>query len=38
MESPLKFMTSLRYGVPVTLCQLAVSALYVLWLNMTVGK
>ena len=35
---PLKFMTFLRYGVPITLCQLAVSALYVLWLNMTVGK
>jgi len=33
-----KFVTFLRYGVPLTLCQLTVSALYVWWLNTTVGN
>src|SRR5215468_4779327 len=35
---PLSFATFLRYGVPLTLCQLAVSALYVLVLFYLVGR
>jgi Na+/H+ antiporter NhaD/arsenite permease-like protein len=34
---PLSFATFLRYGVPLTLCQLAVSALYVVGLSYLVG-
>jgi Na+/H+ antiporter NhaD/arsenite permease-like protein len=34
---PLKFMTFLRYGVPVTVCQLIVAALYVLGLRAVLG-
>jgi hypothetical protein len=34
----LSFATFLRYGVPLTLCQLAVSALYVAGLFFTVGR
>ena len=33
---PIRFVAFLRYGVPITLCQLAVSAVYVLvlyWLT-----
>jgi hypothetical protein len=35
---PLSFATFLRYGVPLTLCQLAVSALYVLVLFYALGR
>ena len=35
---PVSFMTFLRYGVPFTLCQLAVAALYVLVLFYFVGR
>ena len=35
---PLSFATSLRYGVPLTLCQLAVSALYVVVLFYVIGR
>ena len=35
---PLSFATFLRYGVPLTLCQLAVSALYVLILSYVIGR
>lgn len=34
---PLKFATFLRYGIPVTACQLIVSALYVLGLRFVLG-
>ncbi len=34
---PVSFMTFLRYGVPFTLCQLAVGALYVLGLFYVTG-
>ncbi|HAM53461.1 MAG TPA: citrate transporter [Nitrospiraceae bacterium] len=35
---PIKFATFLRYGVPLTLCQLALSALYVWVLNILVKR
>lgn len=35
---PLSFVTFLRYGVPLTLCQVAVSALYVVGLFYMVGR
>jgi Na+/H+ antiporter NhaD/arsenite permease-like protein len=35
---PLSFTTFLRYGVPLTLCQLVVSALYVLVLPYIIGR
>jgi Na+/H+ antiporter NhaD/arsenite permease-like protein len=35
---PLSFVTFLRYGIPLTICQLVVSALYVLWLFYFVGS
>jgi Na+/H+ antiporter NhaD/arsenite permease-like protein len=35
---PLRFTTFLRYGVPLTLCQLVVSALYVLVLSYVIGR
>jgi Na+/H+ antiporter NhaD/arsenite permease-like protein len=35
---PLSFATFLRYGVPLTLCQLVVSALYVLVLFYVIGR
>ncbi len=34
---PISFVTFMRYGIPFTLCQLAVSALYVLALHYVVG-
>jgi Na+/H+ antiporter NhaD/arsenite permease-like protein len=35
---PLSFATFLRYGVPLTLCQLAISALYVVVLFYVIGR
>jgi Na+/H+ antiporter NhaD/arsenite permease-like protein len=35
---PISFMTFLRYGLPVTLCQLAASALYVFGLHHMTGR
>lgn len=35
---PLSFVTFMRYGVPLMLCQLAVSALYVLGLSYVMGR
>jgi Na+/H+ antiporter NhaD and related arsenite permeases len=35
---PVSFVTFMRYGIPVTLCQLAVAALYVLGMFYFVGR
>jgi Na+/H+ antiporter NhaD/arsenite permease-like protein len=35
---PISFVTFARYGIPLTLCQLAVSAVYVLALHWFIGK
>jgi Na+/H+ antiporter NhaD/arsenite permease-like protein len=35
---PISFVTFARYGIPLTLCQLGVSAVYVLALHQFIGK
>ena len=35
---PVSFVTFMRYGVPLTVCQLAVSAVYVICLFYLIGR
>jgi len=37
-DKPLLFATFARYGVPLTLCQLTLSALYMLTLHWLIGR